>query len=653
MYMPPTSSRVLPVPGLVLGCYPEKEAAAGVHPLWAAAVCGFECLPPVAATRRRQLAWQLRQVRAALDHAPAHDSGDFRARLHEVRSRMSALGLCSAAMQQCMGLVLAVIRHKTGRTLRDPQIVAALVAIRGELAELPTGEGKTLALALAAATAALAGVPVHAITTNDYLARRDADELRPVYEALGLRVAAVEATTDRPGRERAYASDVVYVPARELAFDYLRDGLPAPGGAHARRLLPGLCMALIDEADSVLLDEALTPLVLSAPMAGADRHAPHRAALRLAAQMREGEDFLPGPRGEPRRLTPAGREKAAQCALAGSDGLWRLARYRDELVELALHALHVLQRDTHYIVHAGRVRLIDANTGRIAQGRVLSLGLQQLVEIKEGCDLSAGTETLRQTTFQRLFGRYLHVGGMSGTLFEARVELRRCYGLRVVRVAAAQASRLVPLPPRVFISAQARWTAVLEDVAARHARGQPVLVGTESVMQSERLAAMLAQQGLAHVVLNARHDEHEAARVAVAGQRGAITVSTNMAGRGTDIAVSDEAAALGGLHVVSCQCNGSARIDRQLIGRCARHGQPGSAQTLLSLEEGLLGRCVGVRWRRLVSRAAGPDGALPRWMGALAVRIVRALEEHRGRLVRRELEQAEQQQPFLVRAEVH
>jgi preprotein translocase subunit SecA len=412
-------------------------------------------------------------------------------------------------------------------------------------------------------------------------------------------------------------------------------------------------MALIDEADSVLLDEALTPLVLSAPSAAADRHAPHRAALRLAAQMREGEDFLPGTSGEPRRLTPAGREKAAQCALASGDGLWRLARYRDELVELALHALHTLQRDTHYIVHAGRVRLIDATTGRIAQGRVLSLGLQQLVEIKEGCDLSAGTETLRQTTFQRLFGRYLHVGGMSGTLFEARVELLRCYGLRVVRVPAAQPSRLVQLPPRVFISAEARWQAVLEDITARHACGQPVLVGTESVMQSERLAALLAQKGLPHVVLNARHDQHEAQRVAAAGQRGAITVSTNMAGRGTDIVVSHEAAALGGLHVVSCQCNGSARIDRQLIGRCARHGQPGSAQTLLSLEEGLLGRCIGARWRHLASRAMGSDGALPHGLGALAVRIVRALEERRGREVRRELEQAEQQQPFLVRAEVH
>jgi preprotein translocase subunit SecA len=651
--MSPTSPRVLPVPGLVLGSYPEKEFAGGAHPLWAAAMCAFEQWPPVAAARRRKLDEQLRRVRAALDDAPSPDSDDFHARLHEVRSGMAAMGLRSAAMQQCMGLVLAVIRHKTGRMLRDPQIVAALVAIRGDLAELPTGEGKTLALALAAATAALAGVPVHAITSNDYLARRDAHDLRPVYEALGLRVAAVEAATDRPERERAYTGNVVYVSARELAFDYLRDQLPGLGGAGARRLMPGLCMALIDEADSVLLDEALTPLVLSAPAAAGDRYAPYRLALRLAAQMREGEDFLPGLRGEPCRLTPTGREKAAQCALAGGDGLWRLARYRDELVELALHALHVLQRDTHYIVQAGRVRLIDANTGRIAQGRVLSLGLQQLVEIKEGCDLSAGTETLRQTTFQRLFGRYLHVGGMSGTLFEARVELLRSYGLRVVRVPAAQTSRLVQLPSRVFVSAQARWKAVLEDVASRHACGQPVLVGTESVMQSERLAAMLKQQGLAHVVLNARHDQDEAARVAAAGQRGAITVSTNMAGRGTDIAVSDEAMALGGLHVLSCQCNGSARIDRQLIGRCARHGQPGSAQTLLSLEEGLLGRCVGARWRRLATRAVGPDGALPQWMSALAVRMVRVLEERRGRHVRRELEQAEQRQPFLVRAEVH
>lgn len=648
-----TASRLLPVPGLVLGSYPQKDEVDGTHPWWAAAVCAVEQLPPVAAARLRRIERQVRQVRGALDATPAPDSADFHARLHEVRARMSALGLRSAAVQECMGLVLAVIRRITGRTLRDAQIMAALVAIRGDLAELPTGEGKTLALALASAVAALAGVPVHAITSNDYLARRDADELRPVYEALGLRVAAVEGGTDRADRERAYACDVVYVPARELAFDYLRDALPAPDGTPAPRLLPGLCMALIDEADSVLLDEALTPLVLSAPAATADRHAPHRAALRLAAGMRAGDDFLPGLRGAPASLTTAGREKAAQCALASGDGLWRLARYREELVELALHALHVLQRDTHYIVDAGRVRLIDANTGRIAHGRTFSHGLHQLVEIKEGCDLSAGTETLRQTTFQRLFGRYLHLGGMSGTLFETRAELLRCYGLRVVRVPPAQPSRLVSLPPRVYASAEARWKAVVDDVAARHARGQPVLVGTESVMQSERLAAMLAHQGLAHVVLNARHDQHEAARVGAAGQRGAITVSTNMAGRGTDIAVSDEAASLGGLHVISCQCNGSARIDRQLIGRCARHGQPGSAQILLSLEEGLLGRCVGERWRRLASRCTGPDGALPTWMGVLAIHLVRAVEERRSRQVRREIELAEQQQPFLVRAEVH
>ena len=651
--MTTSPSPVLPAPGLVLGRYPENDAARAVHPLWAAVVCVFDQLPPVAAARRHRLRQQVRAVRAVLQAAPAPHSEAFRARLHEVRARLAAGGLRSAAVPECMGLVLAVIRAVTGRTLRDAQLVAALVAIRGELAELPTGEGKTLALALAAATAALAGVPVHAVTTNDYLARRDADELRPMYEALGLRVAAVQAGTDRPDRARAYACDVVHVPARELAFDYLRDGLLSPDDAPAQRLLPGLCMALIDEADSVLLDEALTPLVLSAASDSADRHAPHRAALNLAVGMREGEDFVPGLNGAPARLTLAGRQKAAQCALASGDGLWQLARYREELVEHALHALHGLKRDTHYIVHAGRVRLIDANTGRIAQGRAWSHGLQQLVEIKEACHLSAGTETLRQTTFQRLFGRYLHLGGMSGTLFEARGELLRSYGLRVVRVPPAHASRLVQLPARVFVSAQARWDAVLEDVAARHALGQPVLVGTESVLQSERLSRMLAQRRLVHVVLNARHDLQEAARVAAAGQRGAITVSTNMAGRGTDIAVTPEAASLGGLHVVSCQCNGSARIDRQLTGRCARQGQPGSTQTLLSLEEGLLGRFVHERWRRLASRCLGHDGFMPAWLAEVVIRTVRALEERRGRHLRRELELAEQQQPFLVRAEIH
>lgn len=656
----------LPAPGIVLGPYPEKSHADNPAPWQASLMAAWAALPPVARQRERALRAWVARVRAAQADVPPFPGRAFRDALLGVRAEMARDGFGSPACERACAFVAQAIAAVTGLQLRDNQLMAAHVVLSGRLAEMPTGSGKTLSTALAATVAALAGVPVHVLSANDYLAQRDCDYLRPLFRNLGLSAASIAQSMKRGERRSAYACDIVYCSAKELVFDWLRDSLlPPPVGLGADqrggRVLRGLCMAIVDEADSVLIDEANTPFVLSESYTEAGQIALCRLALTLAGRMQEGLHYHLDERRNVvladagRHLVTTDSQSPESAAAAQDSPLWAVPRYRDELVGLAIQAIHAFQRDRHYIVRDGKVHIVDATTGRIAEGRSWSRGLQQLIELREGCQPSAATRVIAQVSYPRLFPRYLRLGGMSGTLTEVRAELLEVYGLAVDIVPSGYPRTLHVAPPQVFAHGDDRLRRLLTSVTAARAAGRPVLIGTDSVGESEKIARLLAAHHLPHQVLNARQDRREAEIVAQAGTAGQLTVTTNMAGRGTDVHIPPQVAHNGGLHVVSCQHSSSRRIDRQLFGRAARQGQPGSAETLLALDEGLLATHLPAPVKyvlRHVSRAGLPT---PLVLARAVTRFTQALEERRLRraraLARWQDQQHSARMPFGMRPE--
>jgi preprotein translocase subunit SecA len=508
----------------------------------------------------------------------------------QARAGLLRDGLKGHALSLALAVVSQAVHRERGWWPRSTQIEAAAWMLHNHLVEVGTGEGKTLVAQLVGATAALAGVPVHVLTSNDYLAQRDADEARALCARLGLSVGCIQHDDAADTRRMAYACDLTYASAREVVFDHLRDRLGAcdegrdSPAAHDRPVLRGLCMAVLDEADSLLIDEASTPLILSQQVR--DDELPRwRLALFLARQMKPGEQVVETAPGR-WQLTEAGREWLVQRARTlGTE--WQLRRLREEWVTQALTALHAFQRDVDYVVHDDEIQIVDVHSGRRAQGRSWSRGLHQLIGLKEGLQPAPSTQTLLQMTSQQFFPRYLRLCGQSGTLSEARAELLATYGLPVRPVAPHRPSQRRDLGLCVHAQADEHWQAVADRVMARHAKGQgqPVLVGTRSVADSMRLSALLKARGCPHRVLNASQDQAESDVVARAGEPGAVTVATQMAGRGTDVHVGEAAEALGGLHVIVAGLHPARRIDRQLAGRCARRGQPGTHERLIHLED--------------------------------------------------------------------
>ncbi len=501
----------------------------------------------------------------------------------------------------------ALVREYAGRTLGmyhfDSQLLGALALYHGHIAEMQTGEGKTLTAVLPAAVAALSGVPVHVVTVNDYLTARDAELMSPVYRRLGLSVGVVVAGLEPARRRAAYACDLVYCTSSELAFDYLKDQQVLAGRGvglelYSRRLqgqqteseqlmLRGLHFALVDEADSVLLDEARTPLVLSGTCPGDQQETCYREAVTLAQRLVPEIDFRCPPQGRDVRLTAHGDQHLAGLV----DGLgpyWRGRVRRLELVEQALQALYCFERDRDYLVRDDQVLIIDEHTGRVLAGRSWEQGLHQMIEIKEGCPLTPARSTLAKISYQRFFGLYCHLGGMSGTAAEVAGELWQLYHKRVVPIPEHRSSLRQVYPDWSGARRADKWQQIVRRARALQQAGRPLLIGTSSVAASRELSGYLQRAGLEHRILNADQDAEEAAIVAAAGQRGQITVATSMAGRGTDIKLSEAARAAGGLHVMLSELHDSARIDRQLMGRCARFGDPGSVERIVCVEDTLL-----------------------------------------------------------------
>jgi len=569
-------------------------------------------------------------VAAASRELEGLDAQALRERAAGLRPRLRRDGFTLALAAEAFALIRAASGVTSGLRHFDVQLIGGWAMLNGRIAEMETGEGKTLTATLAAGAAALAGHAVHVITVNDYLAGRDAETMRPVYEALGLSVGCILHDLDPAARQAQYRRDVVYCSNKELTFDYLRDrlvlgGKPRPiadridalaGGTRAQRLLlRGLQFAIVDEADSVLIDEARTPLILSAPGDASGEVATYRQALELAHGLGE-DDFE---RAETHvELTVGGEERLAELA-APLGGIWSGPRRRNRLVLQALTALHVFHVDKHYLVRDGKVQIIDEYTGRLMPDRSWEQGLHQLIELKEGVEVTARRETLARISYQTFFRRYLKLAGMTGTAAEVASELWDVYRLRVARIPTNRPVQRVHFPDRVFATQEEKWRAVLDAVRSRHASGQPVLIGTRSVGASEHLAGLLEEAGLAFQLLNARQDGQEAEIVARAGEPGRITVATNMAGRGTDIKLAPGIAEKGGLHVLCTERHDAGRIDRQLFGRCGRQGDPGSCEAILALGDDLvadhLPQAAGAlaRWRALPSRVGALVIATAQW----------------------------------------
>jgi preprotein translocase subunit SecA len=587
----------------------------------------------------------LSAVAAAAADVPGLDAAALADRVRGLRRVFSLRGLHDDGFAQAFALVGEVAHRRLGLRPHPGQQLGAWAILHGRLAEMDTGEGKTLTIALAAATAALAHRRTHVVTVNDYLVERDARELAPLYEALGLRVAAVLPSLRQPAeRAAAWRADVVYCSNKTLVFDYLRDRVA--GGARRGELrhevgqlaggrdtlLAGLDFGIVDEADSVLVDECRTPLVLSRDCPPIHEPAVFIVALELARALRPGDHYIVHA-GERRvELTAAGRASLADVARGE---FWSVARRREELVRQALAALLLFVRDEHYVVRDGAVQIVDPNTGRTMPDRAWELGLQQLIETREGCAITGAKETLARITYQRFFGRYRHLGATTGTAREVAGELWRVYGLRVLPIPRNRPSRNLPLGTTCHATATAQRLHVLARVRTLQSAGRPVLLATRTVAGSEVLAGLLGDAGLPHRVLNARHDADEAAIVAAAGEAGCITVATNMAGRGTDIRLGAGVEPRGGLHVIATECNESRRLDRQLFGRAGRQGDPGSFETIVSLDDPVLLAQLPAPLHAVARRlAARPSRINASGLRAL-LRLAQRRAEHRAARERR------------------
>lgn len=492
----------------------------------------------------------------------------------------------SEAIPQFLAIAREAAERATGLRPFDVQLLGALRMLAGDVIEMATGEGKTLAGAIAAAGYVLAGRHVHVVTINDYLARRDAEWMGPLIEAMGLTVGWITAESSSEERRAAYGCDVTYASVNEIGFDVLRDQLVTDV---ADLVSPNPDVALIDEADSVLVDEALVPLVLAGTT---HRETPRLEIIKLVGELEAGTDYDTDADSRNVHLTDVGARKVEK-ALGGID-LYSEEHVGTTLTEVnvALHAHVLLQRDVHYIVRDDAVHLINASRGRIAQLQRWPDGLQAAVEAKEGIETTETGEVLDTITVQALINRYATVCGMTGTALAAGEQLRQFYKLGVSPIPPNKPNIREDEADRVYITAAAKNDAIVEHIIEVHETGQPVLVGTRDVAESEELHERLLRRGVPAVVLNAKNDAEEAQVIAEAGKFGVVTVSTQMAGRGTDIRLggSDEAdhdrvAELGGLHVVGTGRHHTERLDNQLRGRAGRQGDPGSSVFFSSWED--------------------------------------------------------------------
>lgn len=578
-------------------------------------------------------------------------------------------------LPQVYALAIEATRRTLGMTHFPVQVMGAIALFEGHIAEMQTGEGKTITAILPAALRAIMGKGVHVITANDYLASRDADKLWPVYKMLGLSIGCVIGKKEKKDpkfkpptgyvlaeedddRRKAYACDVTYGTASEMGFDFLRDRLKRGAGSHEKRhplifqgiegkeapVQRGHYFALIDEADSILIDEGRTPLIIGVMLPNREAMVQlYRWCAGAIRHLQAGVDYLFDPHKRRADLTDDGCRRVtllAKPAILETIDTERIYQH----VEMALMAALVFERDRDYVISNGEIVIVDEGTGRKMEGRKWQEGQHQSVEAKERLDITEVTSSAAKITIQSLFRYYEHLAGMTGTAVQAKSELKNVYGLRVSVIPTNRACIRKGLPTRVFLSQEAKRQAIAQDVAKLVGAGRSVLIGTPSVEASESLALRLTEWGVPHTILNARFDDIEAEIVSHAGESSKVTIATNMAGRGTDILLADKTRKSGGLHVIATEMHTSRRIDRQLVGRSARQGDPGSFQFFLSLEDELF-RVLEAKKRASLIKNAWPDkhGELNSSWENYFRRIQRSLEKlhtkQRKRLLKFEKEQ--------------
>ncbi|MCG8585107.1 MAG: preprotein translocase subunit SecA [Pirellulales bacterium] len=534
----------------------------------------------------------------------------------------------SKLLVDAYALVREAARRRVKMRHYDVQVLGGIAMHHRAIAEMQTGEGKTLTATLPLYLAALTGKGAHLATANDYLAERDADLMRPVYSALGMNVGAVLDGMTPADRKKAYAADITYGTAKEFGFDFLRDRLvkrrigEQAGGFGIGSVTSSSDIVqrdphsiLVDEADSILIDDARTPLIISAlPTAEQERGVEaYRWSAANASEFAEDEHYEYKPQEKTVELLPAGRQLVRRLPKPDTlDSVDILTLY--DHAERAIKVSRDFLLDRDYVVRDGEIVIIDESTGRPAEGRKWRAGIHQAVEAKEehqGVEISVETGQAARITVQDFFQRYPLLCGMTGTASDSARELKKIYRLQVVAIPTNRPLIRQREPDAVFNTAESKWEAVAERVAELNAAGIPVLIGTRSIEKSEVLSTLLKQRGLDHEVLNARHLAREAEIVAKAGESGKITVATNMAGRGTDIKLGEGVAEIGGLHVIGTELHDSARIDRQLEGRCARQGDPGSYRQFMSLDDDVFVVAYGPKKARRKASRGDDSSANP------------------------------------------
>lgn len=566
-----------------------------------------------------------------------------RREMREIRARL--LGLWAVGARRVLGM-----------QPHDTQLVAALEMHNGHVVQLAPGEGKTLAIGMAAALYAAARRPCHVITANDYLASRDAQLMGPLLELAGFRAVAITPETSPGDLAACYGHDVVYATGKQLLADFLRDGLLI--GADKRptqRLLwemqhkphdrrpvgRGLWAAIVDEADSVLVDEATTPLIISSADDNPMLVEAVLAGKEIFESLLPDEDYVVKSEPVPDvRFTSRGKQRIDEMSFK-LPAFWRFPERAQGVVSLSVMARHVYKRDRQYLVDEdGKVAIVDEATGRVMAGRSWSHGIHQAIEAMEGLELSSPPKTVARMTFQSFFIRYHRLCGASGTLQGIHSELRKTYGVNVVPIEPRVPSQLRDEGLRVFLDPEARFRAVVEEILASQRAGTPVLVGTRKIADTERLSQALRDADVEHHVLNAKHHALEAEIVSRAGARGSVTVSTNMAGRGTDILLDDDVPALGGLRVLMYEPHDARRVERQLSGRSGRQGAPGSFVGFACLKDETLVRALGVLYARSVLVLA-PLLIQP-WASRRVIALSQALHQSKAAAQRRRLAEREE-----------
>ncbi len=531
----------------------------------------------------------------------ALSDADLQAKTAEFKGRLEQGESLDAMLPE----TFAVVREASTRTIGmrhfDVQIMGGQVLYEGRIAEMKTGEGKTLVATLPVYARALEGRGVHVVTVNDYLARRDAEWMGPVYQFLGLSVGVIQHGLDSTQRRAAYNSDVTYVTNNEVGFDYLRDNMAWQVEDLVQR---ELYFALVDEVDSILIDEARTPLIISGPSQESGEL--YEKFAQIIPRLRKGEDYTVDEKAHAVPIAEAGVARVEKML-----GIQNL--YEQRNIELthqlnaALKAWNLFHRDQQYIVKDGEVIIVDEFTGRLMYGRRYSDGIHQAIEAKEGIKVRGEDQTLATITFQNLFRLYEHLAGMTGTAKTEEREFRDIYGLDVVVVPTNMPMVRKDNSDIVYKSEKAKFDSVVDEIITEHKKGRPVLVGTRSIEKSELLATMLRRKGVECNVLNAKYHEQEAEIIKDAGQEGQVTIATNMAGRGTDIKLGEGVARNGGLHIIGTERHEARRIDNQLRGRSGRQGDPGSSRFYVSLEDEVMRLFGGDRMTSIMERVGFTD----------------------------------------------